>query len=213
MDQKELDVRLQRLKLKVAEDKITKIEEQNLQRKQAEALTDAIHELQPRIQKLLLLANAMKENGIAFPEKNEMKNFGYPSDALAESFYHGVGFMGRQEGENAFRNNPILHVGFYNGGACGKFNFYTDGNEVFELHEDWSKLARTDPGRRTDPFRPATIGSMMKFLKNYFNFESSFLKWFDMKMTLNNPERESEYEKMLQPLAETELEDEEEIEL
>lgn len=197
MDQKDFDERLHKLKLKIAEDKITKIEKQDAQRKQANFLKAEIHKLQPRIQKMILLANAMKENGIAFPDKDKMKKYGYFGSSIAEGFYHRIGFMGIYQGEAAFRENPICFVGFYNGGACGPFNFFTDGNDIFELHEGWDKLAKCSCASKNGlaaPFREATNGSMEKFLLNYSEFEASFLQWFDEEMTLNNPAREDEYE-------------------
>lgn len=113
--------------------------------------------LKPRIQRLIMLANACNEAQLKLP--SEMKGYGYST--MAEGFYHHLGFMGRGR-------MPITHLGIYAGGACGSWDFYTDGINTFDQDE------RNDAIRQN-----ASIGHMKQFLEEFETFESAFLKWID----------------------------------
>lgn len=144
-----------------AEEKEKALEEQRY----AEALRK-IEELTPRIADLITLANKCIELGISFPSPKETKNFGYGTGSysfIADGFYHHVGFM-----HTRHHDSPVTYMGIDEGGACGVWDFFTNGKDTLLRHE-------SDPTREKDP----EYWYMENFLKEFDSFESAFYKWID----------------------------------
>ena len=128
-------------------------------------LVSKIKDVGDRISSLLVLANECKANGIKIPTDayytmryNSAKEFGYDAEFIAEGIRHHVGFI---------NGGKYKWVGIENGGICGKYDFYTDGFEVFSIHEDTK--AKAEP----------RICDMEKFLKEFPIFENAFYNWID----------------------------------
>jgi len=83
---------------------------------------------------------------------------------VADGIRHGVGFMNR----GGYPKETIKYVGFYAGGACGKWDFYTDGTTTFCRNEDDFYKTR----------KPNFI-ECQKFLNMFGQFKNAFYKWFD----------------------------------
>lgn len=123
---------------------------------------ERISELTPRIQRVITLANACNDANIQIPTGVQPVVYGYSHEFFAEWFYHHTGFMGHG-------TMPITHLGIYAGGYCGCWDFYTDGVNTFERHEDDYKLTQN-----------ASLFSMRQFLGEFERFEAAFLKWIDL---------------------------------
>ena len=108
----------------------------------------------------------------------ETTKLGYGSgydtyDFCADGFYHHVGFMECKKGhwyrgENKY--NKIKYLGIDNGGACGVYDFYTNGDVTFFKHEE------------TGEVKEAYLGNMKEFLNEFDKFEAAFYKWIDSLM-------------------------------
>ena len=123
-----------------------------------EELTVRIRELFDRIQDILALANACDTNKIKMPKDG--RRYGYEYSFVAEGLHHRTGLI-RCDGE-------YKYVGIENGGACGEFDFRTDGNQCYAVHESNQGIKRK-----------ARIYDMQKFLEDFPVFEEAFLKWID----------------------------------
>ena len=110
-----------------------------------------IQNMETRIQNIIKLANKCIEEGINIPEK-------YFSDGM----YHKVGFMGYNTGKK------IQYVGFYNGGCCGPYDFFTNGDKVFLKHESSKKIYALDKPKNAE-----------KFLAEFGAFETDFYVWLE----------------------------------
>lgn len=124
-----------------------------------------IKNLHDRINSLLILANECDTNGINIPQDgyyyrryNSAKEFGYDAEFIAEGIRHHVGFI---------NGGKYEWVGIKNGGACGVYDFYTNGSDVFSIHQ--STRAKAEP----------RIRDMEKFLEEFPVFEKAFYNWID----------------------------------
>lgn len=124
---------------------------------------DTCQALLTRVSALIDTANYLLEHKIVLPDKRQMEKYGYAYTAWAEGFYHGVGFMcfNRPQGW------PITHVGIINGGACGVWDLYVNGADVFARHEKNGSVK--DPDRR----------DLEYFAKHFPDFEAAFYGWCD----------------------------------
>jgi hypothetical protein len=128
-----------------------------------------IQEIKPRIQDLITAANRCKELGIEIPA--DTKKYGYGQGSfgfIADGFYHKVGFMSKNK-------CPIEYIGFLAGGACGHWDFYTNGDLTFVLHDD-NKATKEANSRQ-----------MQKFLNNFELFEKAFHKWIKSLAPIKEP--------------------------
>lgn len=130
-----------------------------------ESLISQIKELEPRISELICVGNACLENNI--PLTGEA--FGCRQDYDTHQFFtnswsHLVGFVGNPHDKSC----QIEFLGINGGGACGKYDFRTDGETVFSVNE-------------RNPFDVITppIGVMQKFVKDFDTFESAFFSYVD----------------------------------
>lgn len=140
---------------------------------EAESLVQQIRALKPRIDELLAVGNACLGNGI------ELDYYGACFDRSADSYERGtfitnsishrVGFV-RDWGLYDRGHHQFTMLGINNGGACGHYDFRTDGERVYFVNED----DRTDV--KNSSFK---IGDLKGFLQKFDVFESAFYAYVD----------------------------------
>lgn len=143
-----------------------------------EKLREQILSMGDRIKALIDVGNSCAQKGM-MPEKKMLSDQRVKDTFCTDGIHHEVGFW-----HEGYWYNPtytIRYVGFENGGANGVYDFYTDGIDVFEQHEDakckdWNERHCYDVKRR-EP----TIEHMQKFLRNFDAFEEMFYAWFDKR--------------------------------
>lgn len=165
-----LNERLAMLDKKVADDKAKQLSAEEKERLTVKEMLDKIEGFSHEIWELIELANACRAKGIKLPvgydgNYDGLKKYGYDYDAMADGIYHGVGFM-----ENRIKGN-IEYVGYYNGGACGPWDFYTDGVIAFCRHEKEHNLTKEVSSKECK-----------KFLTMFPRFRDAFYKWFDTEI-------------------------------
>lgn len=165
---KTLEERMKIIDAKVEKDTNAEIEKANQLLKEKKELILKIINLSDRIDILLKLVNYCREKGLALPDNNVARDHGYGNgdyNFCADGIYHHVGFM-----ELKYHNNDnykCKFLGIYNGGYYGKYDFYTNGIKVFNVHEDTKEIVEPK------------ISDMRRFLKEFDLFEKSFLSWVD----------------------------------
>ena len=167
MSNKTLEDRLSIIKNKAKNDMENIAKKENERITKETELINKIEKLTERISTLIVLANKCVEMGIKFPMSSETNKYGYGKGGysynfFADGIFHHVGFMGIE-----YKSKEIKYLGIYQGGACGKYDFYTNGKETFSLHED------------THLRSEAKIEHMEWFLKEFPVFEKAFYKWID----------------------------------
>ena len=133
-----------------------------------------------RIANLITVANHCAESG-AMPSRITYSGLEDTEKCFCTNgITHQVGFYAEETNwqSNKYR---IRYIGFDCGGCCGKYDFYTNGTEVFDQHEDanstyWD-LQHYGEAKRRLP----TIEHMRDFLKDFDAFEEMFYKWFDKR--------------------------------
>lgn len=151
--------------------------EMEVNNKTSEAMRE-IEKLKPRIKALITLGNKCIEEGIDFPDSYGTKKFGYGDgwhsyDFCADGIYHHVGFMECKKGcwyRGESKYNKIEYLGIENGGACGVYDFYTNGAVTFFKREETGEVKEAD------------LKNMKKFLKEFDKFEAAFYKWIGSLM-------------------------------
>lgn len=139
----------------------------DLKSRTTEALAK-VEELEPRITALIAIANKCIQEGIKFPDSSETTKFGYGDgyrsyNFCAEGIHHHVGFM-----EIKFHGvSEVKYLGFYNGGYCGPWDFYTTGSSSFDMNEASKKK------------RDASLENINTFLKEFDAFEKAVHAWVD----------------------------------
>lgn len=129
---------------------------------------EQVKELTPRIHALITLANKCITEGIAFPAPEETTKYGYGDgyrsyNFLADGINHHVGFM-----DARYSNvTEIKYLGINNGGYCGVWDFYTNGEKTFLKHENDCTV------------KDAELSHINAFLKEFSVFEEAFYKWVD----------------------------------
>lgn len=92
-----------------------------------------IRALKPRIDELIKVGNACLEYNIPLEGSSWGGHEGYDTHQFfTNSWSHLVGFVSN-------KNRPVTHLGIRAGGACGVWDFYTNGVDIYDAHE---KLGR-----------------------------------------------------------------------
>ena len=117
-----------------------------------------IRALKPRIDELIETANVCLANGI----KLHNQYWEYKDKLCTDKCSHIVGFVLKWYGET-----KVYLLGIDGGGCCGKYDFRTDGDKIYEEHEDTRE--------RIEP----TIYHLEKFLNGFDAFESKFYAYVD----------------------------------
>lgn len=140
------------------EDKIAK--EMELLR-QSEECQAQIRALKLRIKEIIDVGNACLVNGIQLEGTSWGGHEGYDTHQFVTNRWsHLVGFV--QNGKSA-----IFELGIDAGGACGEYDFRTNGIEIYDIHE-----------KTREKISPS-LYHMKKFLENFDTFESEFYKYVD----------------------------------
>ena len=128
-----------------------------------------IRALKPRIDELLATGKACMENGIeinAYGRSVYRDLDSYEKGTfVTNGISHHLGFV--QDG----RNYNFSVLGIKNGGACGVYDFHTDGYKVYSIHEK----------NRNDVTGPRII-DMEHFLREFDKFESAFYTYVDKEI-------------------------------
>lgn len=187
--EKKMEKRMALIEGKAAADRKAEEDKQTEEEKRTADALVKIKALTPRIQALIALGNKCIEQGVAFPSSTETAKFGYGHgynsySFLADGIYHHLGFM------DVFRkSDTIKYLGIEEGGACGSWDFFTNGEETFLRHEE-------NKDRKKEPEYPF----IEDFLEEFDTFETAFYKWIDSMAPAPEPEKEQEpQEPMYQP--------------
>ena len=146
------------------EEFLTRAKEKKAQEK-VDGLIDRIQALEPRIRELIATGNACMEckiplTGQAFgmQESYETNQF------FTNSWSHLVGFVGKPHANSCV----IEYLGIDAGGACGIYDFRTDGVSVFSVSE-----------RNSRDIVTPSVGHMERFLNTFDTFEAAFYAYVD----------------------------------
>ena len=124
-----------------------------------------IRALAPRIDELIATGNACLQSKIPMTGQAFGIREGYDTNQFfTNSWSHLVGFVGNPH----LQPCHIEFLGINAGGACGVYNFRTNGVDVFSVHE-----------KKPDDTIPPSIGDMERFLNSFEDFESSFYAYVD----------------------------------
>lgn len=154
--------RLERLGAYKANEKMLADAAEQKRLDEASGLVQQIQALKPRIDELLAVGNACLESGIPMDGSDQYGNEGYNTHQFfTNSWSHLVGFVGN--GPN--NAGGIEYLGINAGGACGKWNFRTNGVDIFE--------------QSGTEVQGPQIGHMKRFVKEFDEFESAFYAYVD----------------------------------
>lgn len=136
-----------------------------------ESLKNEIYSMRERIENVISIGNALNANGFLRTkgfksDDNRLKPYGYDGSVIAEGICHHVGFMETD-------NKSFKFLGIDMGGACGVYDFITDGRIIVSVHESTGKH---------NPIVP--IAHLKKFLAEFPKFESALYAWIDSEMAL-----------------------------
>ena len=155
------------IKNKAQKDADAKAAAEDAKIKEIKKLETIIKGMSDQIETIITLANTCVENGIEIPRKSQWSNdydsgkeYGYPYEFIAEGIRHHTGLIRRK--------GNYKYIGIDNGGCCGQYDFWTNGYDVFAVHE----------ARREDR-RVARIRDMEQFIKEFPVFAKAFLAWID----------------------------------
>lgn len=130
-----------------------------------QSLLDKIRVMEPDITHLVQVANAAREAEIPIQVKFPDTNFTYENgDFMADAMTHKIGFI-----PNSRINEQIIGVGFEGGGYCGQYDFYTDGQAIFDKNRD------------NGHDREASTEHLEKFIKEFPEFEKAFYDYIEKK--------------------------------
>lgn len=142
---------------------------QILEEQEKKTLIEQIRSLKPRIDQLLDVGNACRDAEIPLTGQAWGGYEGYDTNQFVTNCWsHLVGFV------NPNKAYPITEMGINAGGACGEWDFRTNGVQVYELSE------------RTHATQDPQIGHMRRFLKEFDHFEESFYSYVDKLVNKNN---------------------------
>lgn len=134
-------------------------------RDEENTLVARIKSLEPRIKELIATGNACLQSNIPLTGQAFGMRESYDTNQFfTNSWSHLVGFVGNPNSTSCY----IEFLGINGGGACGAYDFRTDGDSVFSVNEN----------NHTDII-PASIGHMKRFLENFDTFEKSFYAYVD----------------------------------
>ena len=160
-----LEERMNIIKNKAERDKEKELK---AEKQKQDELINAIQQIQVlknRIDDLLTLVNQCKECGIKLPNLIETQRYGYGDGRygfFADRFTHHVGFINNKK--------QIKYIGIDNGGACGLYDFCTNGDEIFLKHEGDGTIST---------IKPVKIYYIKEFLREFDQFEAAFYQWID----------------------------------
>lgn len=128
---------------------------------QIEDYKKKIRALRARIAQLIEVGNACVKYGIPLNGKAWGGHEGYDTHQFyTNGWSHLVGFVDDKDSE-------ITYLGINAGGACGHYNFRTNGNLIYDIHDQTKE--------RVEP----SVYHLKHFLECFEEFESEFYKYVD----------------------------------
>lgn len=151
----------------------------NAEDKLRQELIDVVRSLHDRIADVISVGCALQDNDFLeqkhmFDRDRRLQRYGYDGAIIAEGFYHHVGFMMRK-GCNTHEHPEW--VGIRMGGACGCYDFYTNGIDVLSIHEDSAIWSASLQKRK-----PVPIAHLQKFINEFPVYEKALYAWVDAGM-------------------------------
>lgn len=151
----------------------------NAEDKLRQELIDVVRSWHDRIADVIAVGCALQDNDFLeqkhrFDRDRRLQRYGYDGAIIAEGFYHHVGFMMRM------RCNTHEHpewIGIRMGGACGCYDFYTNGIDVLSIHEDSAIWSASLQKRQ-----PVPIAHLQKFINEFPVYEKALYAWVDAGM-------------------------------
>lgn len=124
-------------------------------------LIDKVRALKPRISELIETANECLEYGIEINKYAINRNcYSYVQGTfVSNGMYHRVGFI--------LNSGHISYVGIINGGACGIYDFVTDGEKIAYVRQN------------SNDTRVPGIEDLEKFVNGFDEFEKQFYSYID----------------------------------
>lgn len=162
-----------------------KAKKEQEEKEETERLICDIQAMRDRIAELIEVGNHILQNGL-FPQERDvglrgfrakLEKYGYNGTFHASGIAHHVGFMVKWNHMGVRKDQTIRYIGIENGGANGKWDFYTDGTEVFHMHE-WDY----DHQYENRPKKTPSIYDLEKFIREFPKFESAVYAWIDNGM-------------------------------
>lgn len=138
-------------------------------------LVARIQALKPRIDELIKIGNACLENGIELNSYHNSGWFNRSNDCYERGTFvtngisHRVGFV-QTWGQHSKGSHSFVELGIDNGGACGRYDFRTDGEKVYFVNED-DKTDIKGPSQR--------MRDLKEFLEEFETFETAFYAYID----------------------------------
>lgn len=126
-----------------------------------------------RIESIIAIGNALKENGFLYSstmlnrDDNRLHPYGYEHEVLADGFTHHTGLFGRCL---EYSTKSIEYMGIEMGGACGMYDFVTDGTTVKSVH------------KKTKQTQEIPVRHLQQFLAEFPVYEKAFYAWVDANM-------------------------------
>ena len=140
---------------------------------QREQLDTDIQKMRERIENVIAVGNALKKNGfIHDPGRKDkrLEKYGYPGEIVAEGINHHVGLIAPFYVKR--KTEDYEYIGIIMGGACGKYNFYTNGTDILSTHED--------TGRYQEP----PITHLKQFVDEFPKYETALYAWIEDTMKI-----------------------------
>lgn len=138
---------------------------------QREQLDTDIQKMRERIENVIAVGNALKKNGFIYDpgrKDKRLEKYGYPAGIVADGISHHVGLMEPYRVKR--KEDDYEYIGILMGGACGSFNFYTDGRFIYSAHEA--------TGRYQEP----PIAHMKQFVEEFPKYETALYAWIEETM-------------------------------
>lgn len=135
--------------------------EKEREERELEALKETIRRLKPRIDRIIEVGNACLKHNIPLEGRAWGGRESYETHQFfTNSWSHLVGFVREKAG-------TICLLGINGGGACGEFDFRTNGGEIYDIRET------------TGLTREPSKYHLKKFVENFDTFEKSFYEYID----------------------------------
>lgn len=132
-----------------------------------------IRNLRPRITELIATANACFENGIDIDTYGDRYDRWFDTyengTFVTNSISHRVGFVQNWKNHTSLECRRIAEVGINAGGACGSFDFRTDGVSIYSADERGVEYGKEEP----------RLEHMKRFIEQFDEFEKAFYEYVD----------------------------------
>lgn len=160
-----VEERINAMNNKMVEDKKKSEEKEILKEKEIGELMKETEKLFGRVKDIIRLGKYCMDNNLKFPNGKYHEYDNYHNDFESDGIRHYFGFLGRNKFDNKVDE---IHIGWENGGFCGNWDVYCDGNELWLQHEKDKTRKKIDD-----------VHIVKRFVKDFEEFERNFYEWFD----------------------------------